>query len=228
MLSASAGDSRLVSSNQTDIHENLFKAVSKHASNPYRRPIARHTQRAFDTLLQTIESPSASIIIDSGCGTGESSLTLAKAHPDAQIVAIDKSEIRLHKFQGVLPANLSLVRAELIDIWQLLANHKRSISDHYVFYPNPWPKAKHLNKRWHGNPVFPVMLGLSPRLTLRTNWRIYAMEFAAAANHLNTLGIIRGTASWTEIEVRQPISAFEKKYLASGHRLFEVKFIRTE
>ena len=132
MLSASAGDSRLVSSNQTEIHKNLLKVVSKHASNPFRRPIAEHTQQAFDILLKTIESSSASIIVDSGCGTGESSLALAKAHPEAQIVAIDKSEVRLNKFSGgPVTCQFMPPTRELIDIWQLLDKYKRSISDHY-------------------------------------------------------------------------------------------------
>ena len=228
MPHASSGESRLVSSNQTGLHKNLIDVVSKHASSSYRRPIADHTQIAFETMLKTLDPSWHSVIVDSGCGTGQSSLALARAHPNQLIIAIDKSEARLRKFEGPVPRNLRLVHAELIDIWQLLQSHKFPIIRHYLFYPNPWPKAKHLKKRWHGNPIFPTLLRLSPHLTLRTNWRIYAMEFVAAAMHLNELGVVNGTASWENIKIDEPISAFEKKYLASGHTLFEVTFVAQE
>lgn len=49
------------------------------------------------------------------------------------------------------PTNLLLLRAELEDFWVLA--HRDSdwiVHSHYLLYPNPYPKTKHLFRRWHG------------------------------------------------------------------------------
>ena len=47
-------------------------------------------------------------------------------------------------------------------------------------YPNPWPKKKHLGRRWHGAPVFPALVKLGGELEMRSNWQTYLDEFALA------------------------------------------------
>lgn len=113
------------------------------------------------------------VILDSGCGVGLSSIKLALSNPDVPVIAIDRSFVRLSRnkfsnysqqFQNTSnedeflvtdassgPSNLLMIRAELTDFWYLVCH----ISDwyikaHYILYPNPYPKSKHLQRRWHG------------------------------------------------------------------------------
>ena len=88
---------------------------------------------------------------------------------------------------------------------------------HWLLYPNPWPKPAQLARRWHGHPVFPSLLALGGTLILRSNWRIYAEEFALAAR-------LCGAATSAVVSFRpvDPLSPFERKYAASGHELFQV------
>lgn len=77
-----------------------------------------------------------------------------------------------------LMANAMLLRAELSDFFTLVAYESDwVVHSHYLLYPNPYPKGKHLKRRWHGHPIFPVMLSIgtpnrisshftSPHLTL--------------------------------------------------------------
>ena len=90
------------------------------------------------------------------------------------------------------------------------------VARHCIFYPNPWPKAEHLGRRWHGHPRFADLLRLGGRLELRTNWPVYAQEFAHAlqvAGHAATLGVVAAPEA-------EPISPFERKYALSGHTLW--------
>lgn len=49
------------------------------------------------------------------------------------------------------PRNLYLCRADLTDFWMLAYRESDWIIDsHYLLYPNPYPKPKHLQLRWHG------------------------------------------------------------------------------
>ena len=52
------------------------------------------------------------LILDSFCGTGQSTRMLAVGNPDALVVGIDKSSERLRKQAEPLPDNALLLRAE--------------------------------------------------------------------------------------------------------------------
>ncbi len=213
--------SRPVRSNQTGIHEDLFKILQRHRKKPYLKPISRHTLAAFETARRRLATIDRPLILDSGCGTGESSLFLSSMYPEAFVLGLDKSLVRLQKnplFGTPHDRNVLLLRADLFDFWRLAAREGWRFEKHYIFYPNPWPKKRHLKRRIHGHPAFFDMLRLSPYLELRSNWRIYLEEFAAA------VAFVTGRSFPVEPFVPEtPISAFEKKYWMSGHELFRLQ-----
>lgn len=109
------------------------------------------------------------------------------------------------------------MRAEAATLLRLLAGEGIGIDALYLLYPNPWPKPEHLMRRWHGHPVFPLLIGNARRVVLRTNWRIYAEEFAQAARLFGRVGEVLPLAAESDV-----LSPFERKYRASGHRCFEL------
>jgi len=156
------------------------------------------------------------LVLDSGCGTGESTAALARVHPDCLVVGIDKSRARLDKAPE-LPGNARLVRAELADFWRLAHAAGWQPARHYLLYPNPWPKPAHLKRRWHAHPAFPHLLALGGRLALRSNFELYVDEFARA---LALAGVV--DVKVVSFEADDSISPFERKYRLSGHRLFQL------
>lgn len=203
---------------QISVHPSLVTTVKKYAKSEFLRPIPSHQLDVFLTIEQFIKKTTAPLIIDSGCGTGHSSLNLAQMYPDHLVIGIDKSFCRLKRGSAKNPGNLFLVRGELIDLWRLLAKAKLSIKRHYLFYPNPWPKIGHLKRRFHAHPIFHTMVSLAPYFELRTNWDIYAKECYTA---LKVLGKRPSLSLKTDNE---PISLFEKKYLKDSCSLYIVKF----
>ena len=109
------------------------------------------------------------------------------------------------------------VRADLATFWRLAREAHWPVSHHYLLYPNPWPKPGQLQRRWHAHPVFPTVLELGGRLEMRTNWRIYAEEFALALEHYTGAAVRPST-----LQVKEPVSPFERKYRDSGHPLYSV------
>ena len=219
-----SGDSRRVHSSQEGIHERLEEWVRRHAESPWRAPFHRPTVAVFERVAawrrgQGMDRP---LILDTGCGTGESTRRLAERHPDHLVLGIDQSAARLRRVGAdagfTMEGTVAWVRAELTTFWRLVREADWPISHQYLLYPNPWPKPGQVQRRWHGHPVFPTIVSLGGRLELRTNWRLYADEFHRA---LKILGQTPGSvASFDPGE--EALTPFERKYSASGHDLWQV------
>ncbi len=209
------GRSRKVYTNQSGPHARLTEVVTRHRARPWRKPVRDRNRRAFADLAQN--GPQSRLILDSGCGTGVSTLELARRFPDCRVVGVDKSAHRLARTPDGLPPNALLVRMELEDFWRLAQAAGWKPDQHWILYPNPWPKAAHLKRRWHGHPVFPHLLALGGRLVVRSNWRIYLEEFSRAL-------VLAGHAGGVIMPVEQigDASPFERKYRASGQPVFEL------
>ena len=184
----------------------------------YRRPIPDIAKATYDDVQRQISSEQRPLIMDSGCGVGQSTRILADRHPQHWVIGIDQSEHRITKQSENNPDNMILVRANCVDFWRLALADGWQLDKHFLLFPNPWPKKEHLQRRWHGHPVFPTLLKLGGYLELRTNWHLYALEFQTALGHLGY--------SLSEVETYLPgdnyLTPFEKKYHESGQELFRL------
>ena len=232
---------RAVTTNQPDIYDKLEEVVRKYASTEYLRPIADHTRIAFaeaekfvtefygdagrDEVAGRTSRATYKVILDSGCGTGESTLNIALANPGIPVIGIDKSVARLSK-AGTAPQNAFLVRAELLDFWRLALEKVKAgqwhIPYHALYYPNPWPKQSEATRRFHLHPIFPTLLQLGDVIELRTNWEIYAREFAEAAHIATRVATPDRTIACEAFEPEHPITAFERKYKEARQQLWRV------
>ncbi len=211
--------SKIVTTNQKGIHGSLPEMVSRHQDSVWQKPYQAHNLAAFDELKKQLSSAARQPrILDSCCGTGMSTITLARQHPDHWVTGIDQSAHRLAKnthAPAALPDNLIFLRGNCEDLWRLCIEENIRFEKHFLLYPNPWPKSAHLKRRWHGHPVFPVMPELAPVTELRSNWKLYLDEFALAWQQLTgKTGTVRA------LPHGEPLTLFEKKYGESGHTLW--------
>ena len=224
----SESNSRPVISNQSGPHPDLAKTVRRHLESAFLKPIGAMNRDAYAMALNVWQSrcPDAPLILDSGCGTGESTLHLAQRFPESFVLGVDQSEHRLKSAmrraipgRGETAANWIFIRADLVDFWRLLVADEIRLQRHFLLYPNPWPKSEHLKRRWHGHPVFPALLALGGILECRSNWRPYVEELAdtleLATDHRPTIErCFPENTAWTP---------FERKYHASGHALWRIQ-----
>lgn len=211
-------NSRPVVSNQPGPHQDLTRRVARALANPLRKPIAAHTQQAFEEVQAWYQQRQAPLILDAGCGVGLSTRRLAERFPQHAVIGVDRSEDRLGRDHGDLPANARLVRADLVDFWRLAERAGWAPERHYLLYPNPYPKAAHLKMRWHGHPVLPTLLALGGALEVRSNWPLYVEEFA--------LAVAQVTGRQAAVSVFSPngdyLTPFEAKYDQSGQALWRL------
>jgi tRNA G46 methylase TrmB len=213
------GNSPVITSAQTGVHEQLHAVVARHASTEFRKPIADHNRAAFDASIAAWRrAGGAPLILDAGCGVGLSTLNLAAQFPGHFVIGVDQSAHRLSRntiWDGPTLSNSVCVRADLVDYWRLMLAAGIRPARHYLLYPNPWPKIGHLTRRWHGHAVFPAVIALGGALECRSNWRIYIEECAAALTQLT-----RQPVQCEAYTTLHPLTPFERKYLASGHALW--------
>ena len=226
------------------------------------KPIAAHTRAAFDAVFPKID-PSRNIILDSGCGTGRSTLLLGEMYPQHTVIGVDRSFVRLSKnalsdvvagkdspsernqpFQ-VISSNVLLVRAELTDFWRccLLAQQENQwkISNHFIYYPNPYPKKNRVKKRFYAHASFPLILQLGGDIAVRSNWEGYLKEFGQSVLYGNEYfsninldeesEMLNVAAPYVKDALKGPIERrdksvamtnFEKKYDLAGEKTYEL------
>jgi tRNA G46 methylase TrmB len=218
-----SGDSKAIISNQDGIHEKLDEIVDKHLAHAFQKPYQEHTKQAFAQMDEYVQAflqanPDGEVILDACCGVGQSTRLLAEKNPQAIVIGVDKSAHRINRNvegfsadDGYAAQNYQLVRADLNDFYRLVKAANWPVVKHYILYPNPWPKSKHLQRRWHGSAVFPQMTSIGKTLILRSNWPLYLQEFQQAAAKVNLHGELLKLET-----TEQALTPFEAKYQASG------------
>jgi tRNA G46 methylase TrmB len=222
------GDSKAIITNQTEIHEKLDEVVNRHLQYPSKKPYQQHTKEAFAEIDQIVQAFDGDIILDSCCGVGQSTRLLAQRNPNSLVIGVDKSAHRINRNVEELTAensvehvsNYYLIRADLNDFYRLVVLAKWPVTQHFILYPNPWPKSKHLQRRWHGSAVFPELMHIGKEIILRSNWRLYLEEFQQAADIVGMNGDI------DVVSDKVALTPFEAKYTASGQICWQLSLIR--
>lgn len=214
----STGNSRSISTNQQGVHDKLDELVARYQRATNQRPVSAHTQQAFDEVSAWLDGFDGGIILDSCCGVGESTARLADKYPDCRVIGLDKSQLRLEKHDNYASdcTNYRVVRADVNDFWRLVADARWPVNKHYLLYPNPYPKASQVQKRWHGSPAMQALMALSDEVEVRSNWLVYLLEFAQAAKHYGRIGDI------CTVTGGDAFTPFERKYMASGQTCWQL------
>lgn len=194
------------------------------------RPFDRSSVPKPEREAFRIDFPSGSkpVDIEIGCGTGLHSIQYAKAHPERVLIAIEHTHERFGKFSRLAEkaalSNLIPVHANAIS-WVAHLVPKHSIEKIFLLYPNPNPKDRQRNKRWHAMPFMGCLLEcLMPggELTLATNELFYAEE--AFEYFIDCWSLV--PRSYLEIcgersSVSECRTAFEFKYLQRGQVCYD-------
>ncbi|MEM7080102.1 MAG: methyltransferase domain-containing protein [Pseudomonadota bacterium] len=195
----------------------MTELVERYRQTDHRRRVAAHNEAAFEDARIWLGQHRSELILDVGCGTGQSTSILARQHPDARIIGLDKSAVRLDKHQATSADNYLLLRADARDFWYLARREDWRVDQLYLLYPNPYPKPRQVQRRWHASPAMPDLMAISARVEVRSNWRLYCQEFAHAC------ALYGRRCELTSFTTDQPISAFEKKYLQAGQTCWRLQ-----
>jgi tRNA (guanine-N7-)-methyltransferase len=124
-------------------------------------------QRALDALLPVygisfpdkIKSEKA-LVLEIGSGMGETTLEIAKAHPETDFVAVEVHGpgvgSLLNRIQKESIKNLRVVRHDAVEVLERMVGDGTLAALH-LFFPDPWPKKRH-HKRRLVQPAFAALI----------------------------------------------------------------------
>ena len=170
----------------------------------------------------------APLIVEIGSGIGESTVELAAARPDHDVVAFEVWRPGVAETLGrVGDAGLTNVRVLSVDaVWSL--EHlvePGSLAGLWVFFPDPWHKVRH-HKRRLVTPAFAELaaqrLAVGAEWRLATDWADYAEQMVEVldAEPLLTGGVVE---RWAE----RPVTKFERKGVAAGRDITDLAYVRS-
>lgn len=170
----------------------------------------------------------SAIDLEIGSGVGRFAVQRAKDHRDRAIIAIEKTIERFGKFKRRAAnhpglTNLFPVHGEAASV----VTHfipPESIDQIFLLYPNPYPKLKQRNLRWHNRAFTGFLIDrLKPggTLTLATNIEDYYDEALEAFSRVWHLDVVEHR-KLTRFD--EPRTHFEHKYMARDEDCWNLIF----
>jgi tRNA (guanine-N7-)-methyltransferase len=138
----------------------------------------------FDKLFKR----RAPVVMDIGVGTGDTTISHAQSHPDNNYLAIEVHRPGVGQLLNRIELNnLTNIKVIDYDVVSVLQNQVpfHSISQIFIFFPDPWPKKRHHKRRLINSELLELIkksLTKHGRLHIATDWEDYAEHIQQLCN----------------------------------------------
>jgi len=176
---------------------------------------------------QKLSSPRrAPLVLEIGSGMGESTIEIARQHPEADFVAVEVHGpgvgSLLNRIQAEELQNLRVIRHDAVEVLERMVPDGALAAIH-VFFPDPWPKKRH-HKRRLVQPAFVALVArkLAPAgiVHLATDWPEYAEQMAASFS--GNIAFRKAERGFAE----RPATKFEQRGRRLGNPVRDLVFVR--
>ena len=172
----------------------------------------------------------APLVLEIGSGMGDATLALAAADPQRDYLAVDVHTPGLGSLLARAEAyGLDNIRAARGDALELLTHGiaPKSLDAIHLFFPDPWPKARHHKRRIVSPDRVALMrdrLRPGGLLHAATDWPAYAHQM------LDVLSADPGLANrydgYAPGSVGRPETRYERRGITAGRPIADLVFVR--
>jgi tRNA (guanine-N7-)-methyltransferase len=171
-------------------------------------------------------SSSRKLVLEIGSGMGETTLEIAKAHPEADFVAVEVHGPGVGSLLNAIErekiSNLRVIRHDALEVLEhMIADG--SLAAIHLFFPDPWPKKRH-HKRRLVQPRFAALAATKLKeggiLHAATDWPDYAEHMHEVFSREPLLE--PAAAGFTA----RPVTKFESRGRRLGHPVRDLVFRR--
>lgn len=208
--------------------------------------LTRGQERALEELLPRYRVPEgtgpvdwpavfdrpAPVAMEIGFGGGEALLGLARRHPDWNWVGVEVYPPGVGKLLlGVESEDLTNVRVVRDDAVEFLRERvpPESLDAVYIFFPDPWTKARHHKRRLIQHPFLDLLAErMTPRadLFLATDWADYAEWMVEVLEAHPSFGNVHGAGAFAPRCPDRPLTKFEVRGESRGHEVYDLHYRR--
>jgi tRNA (guanine-N7-)-methyltransferase len=177
---------------------------------------------------------SAPAVLEIGFGMGETTAAIARAHPDVSFLCVEVFVAGIgalcRRIEDLAIANIRIIQGDAVDVvrdW--LAPD--SLAGVHIFFPDPWPKARHHKRRLVAQPFIGRLASrIAPGgyLHCATDWQHYAeqmLEVLGSEPQLANLHDGYAPAPRNPL-CERPTTKFHQRGLRLGHRVWDLAFER--
>ena len=178
--------------------------------------------------LDQIYGREAPKILEIGYGMGETTVTIAKAHPENDYLGIEVHTPGIGSLlKQIEESGLCNVRVIQHDAVEVVRNMipPASLAGVHIFFPDPWPKKRHHKRRLIQSQFVSLLCEcMKPGAYLHatTDWEEYAQQI------LDVLSAEPQLANTTDrFALRpksRPLTKFEQRGLKLGHPVWDIVF----
>ena len=204
--------------------------------------VSNAQRRAVDTLLsvygiayapaaldfEQVYGRRAPTILEIGFGMGETTASIAEAHPENNYLGIEVHTPGVGSLLKLIAENelknLRLVQHDAVEVLEHMIA-PATLAGAHIFFPDPWPKKRHHKRRLIQPPFVALLasrLASGAYLHAATDWEEYAGQILAAFAAEPALA---NTASgFAPRPDYRPLTKFESRGLKLGHGVRDIVF----
>ena len=165
-------------------------------------------------------------ILEIGFGMGETSATIAEANPQNDYIGVEVHTPGVGSLcKLIAEKNLGNQRIIQHDAVEVLRDMivPESLDGVHIFFPDPWPKARHHKRRLIQPPLVATLASrLKPGgyIHCATDWENYAEQMLAV---LSAEPLLQNTAvDYAPRPDYRPLTKFEQRGLRLGHGVWDL------
>lgn len=182
--------------------------------------------------LESVFGRQAPKILEIGSGMGETTAAIAEAHPEQDFLAIEVHTPGVGNLLNLIESrgltNLRIIQHDAVEVIDTMLQPE-SLDGVHIFFPDPWPKARHHKRRLIQPPLIARLCPLlkpGGYIHAATDWQEYAEQmldvFSAQPLLSNTF------PGYAERPDYRPLTKFEQRGIKLGHGVWDLIFRRND
>lgn len=182
--------------------------------------------------FQQIFQRAAPTFLEIGFGMGDSLVAMSAAHPQNNYIGIEVHRPGVGRMLANVHerklTNLKVFCHDAVEVLKLNIADS-SLDGVFLFFPDPWPKARH-HKRRIVQPAFVELVAekIKPGgfFHMATDWENYAEHMLEVMNSSAMFINQSATGGAVEKPDYRPLTKFEQRGQRLGHGIWDLLFIR--
>lgn len=167
-------------------------------------------------------------ILEIGFGMGETSATIAETNPQNDYIGVEVHTPGVGSLCKLIAeknlGNLRIIQHDAVEVLRDMIGPE-SLDGVHIFFPDPWPKARHHKRRLIQPPLVATLasrLKSGGYIHCATDWENYAEQMLSV---LSAERLLQNTAvDYAPRPAYRPLTKFEQRGLRLGHGVWDLVF----